>query len=344
MTTYPFAAPFEYVHVHISEREEPHFWPDSQWDPAGWEDCLWTGATELHRYAGGDVPATLAEAEALRDAAGVTPSGPGSNHDGLRRGMLARFGRTFRRGFGEAELLALGPGHAAVISGSLAHFPDGHSLRRWDKDYDAGHAWVLYRVDEQARWWLCDGLAPSWFSGQWITDAQAKQFMYDGSLFSYARLDEFKEVPMIPFIDARSREVDLRAGAKLYDDAGKVVRTLEARANNVIAPVISSHQRSVVCARVAGVDGLALVDRDDIILPVRLPPEVRRLIADAKAAGLAEGKASVVIPPDTTPFTAADLTAKAGALLEQARTKSVEAVGKAIDDVAATLTEVVPHG
>lgn len=301
--TVPFGD--SYDHVHISEREAAKYWPDGQFDPAGWEDCLWVGATELHRYAGGDVPALLAEAEALRDAAGVAPSGPGSNHDGLRRGMLARYGRTFRRDTGEAALLALGPGYAAVISGSLGNFPLGHALRRWDKNYVDGHAVTVYRIDESPRWWWCDGLAPTdGYSGQWVTDAQAKQFMYDGSTFSYAALGEFKEAPMIEFIDSRAREVDLKAGAVLIDEAGRPVKTLATQAT-VVAPVISDGTYTVVCASVGGKNVLVRAKRTDIVGDVRFTNEVEKLILEARLAGIA----SVIAPPDMSPFTDADIQA-----------------------------------
>jgi hypothetical protein len=283
--TYPFGS---YEHVHISEREGPHHWPDGQWDPAGWEDCLWTGGLELYRYAGGDAPPTLAEAEALRDAAGVTPTGKGSTHDGLRRGMLVRYGRSFRRGYGEAELVALGPGNAAAVSGSLGHFPKDHPLRRWDPDYVDGHLVVLYRVDRLARWWWCDGLAPAGYSGQWVTDAQARQFMYDGSLFSHARLGEFtaQEAEMIPFVDARSRNVDLAAGVVLYDSAHKPVRTLNV-AVTVVSPFIVDGTYRAAFASIDGLPQLVLIRKADAT-NVRVTNETAHLVEVGRLEGQRE--------------------------------------------------------
>lgn len=337
--TEPFAT-LEYVHVHLSERETAHRWPDGQWDLSGWEDCLFTSFVEVDRFAGGEEPASLTEAEALRAASGVSPQGPSSIAK-AQIGMESRYGHKFRLGAGEAALLALSPGEAAVVAGSLANFPLDHTLRRWDPTYDAGHGIPLYR---RADGWLwCDPLAPAYYHGQFVTDAQATTFMYNGSTFATARFNEFKEVPMLPFIDARAREVDLRAGAVLIDEDGRPVKTLTAQAT-VIAPYISDTTYSAVFASVGGRNVQVRAKRTDIVGAVRLPPEVRKLVAAARAAGVVEGKASVVVPPDTTPFTAADVTAKAGALLEQARSKSIEAVGKAHDEVAATLTEVVPHG
>jgi hypothetical protein len=293
--TYPFP---DYSHVHISEREAAKYWPDGQYDPAGWEDCLWVAGVELYRFAGGRAPALLAEAEALRNDAGVAPAGPGSNHDGLRRGMLVRYGRSFRRAIGETELLALGPGHAAVVSGSLGRFADGHTLRRWDTDYVGGHAVVLYRVDELPRWWWCDGLAPTdGYSGQWVSDDQARQFMYDGSLFSWARLGEFQEAEMIPFVDARSRNVDLAAGVVLYDLARRPVRTLTAPAIDVVSPFIVDSTYRAAFATVDGQAQLVLIRKADAT-NVRVTAETAHLVELGKLDGRREEWDRQAIGPD----------------------------------------------
>lgn len=134
-----------------------------------------------------------------------------------------------------------------------------------------------------------------------------------------------QEATMLPFIDARAREVDLRAGTVLYDESGKAVRTLTAPAT-VVAPFISSSTYTAVFARIDGRDVLARARSADVVGPRRLPNEVEALIAAAKEAGIAEGVASVVPPPDTSPYTPADLTAARGEGYAEARSKAIAAV------------------
>lgn len=90
-----------------------------------------------------------------------------------------------------------------------------------------------------------------------------------------------EEVPMLPFIDSRAREVDLRSGTVLYDETGKAVRTLVAPAT-VVSPFISDAQFSAVFATVEGKQVLVRAKRADIVGPVRLTDEVEGLISAAR--------------------------------------------------------------
>lgn len=168
-------------HVHVSEREVAHTWPDGQKDDSHWEDCLWTSLVEFLNDTYIDQPDTLARAEALRDASGEPPSG-GSNFDNVAA-AFAKLGTKITVtplafiGFWNA----LKPGTGAVATGNMGNFPAGHTLRRWDPPFAAGHAVYVARVDSQDRVWWCDPLAPKGtYNGQWVTKAQLAQFMTGG--------------------------------------------------------------------------------------------------------------------------------------------------------------------
>src|SRR3990167_1240723 len=79
-------------HIHVSERETGHYWPDGRWDDAKWEDCAWDVAVEWARATGHTkIPATHKEAEALRAASGED-TGSGSNVFQVRNALQRRYG------------------------------------------------------------------------------------------------------------------------------------------------------------------------------------------------------------------------------------------------------------
>lgn len=169
-------------HVHVSEREVAHRWPDGRWDDARWEDCLWVAAVEYAVACGHPVVATHAEAEALRAASGDSVTG-GSNLGDLTKGMQARYGWSGPKEWGfQAAWQALIPGTAAVATGSMGNFPAGHRLRRWDPDFASGHAVMVMRLDGSDQAWWCDGLAPAGtYQGEWVTRGELAQFMGSGT-------------------------------------------------------------------------------------------------------------------------------------------------------------------
>lgn len=186
----------EYVHVHVSEREGAHEWPDGQWDDRIWEDCLWTSAIEIVRFVGlTAIPATHYEAEALRDASGEPPLG-GSNHSDLSDGLLVRYGISLRQGLGFSALTVLSVGSGAVVNGSWSRFPLSHRLRRWD-DFAGGHSIAVFRLDTSARFWICDPLAPGDYDGEWASFSEVSTFMsgFDGR-FMYGRYNELRQENM----------------------------------------------------------------------------------------------------------------------------------------------------
>lgn len=157
-------------HVHVSERE-----PDGTW-----EDCTFDSGLEWYRLCHDrSKPATHAEAQAIRNAAGLPQTGGGTIAD-LRRGIKARYGKDIPTGITGWTTLwsALKPGTAAVVQGSMKAFGSTHRLSRWDKNFDGGHAVMCIRLDSTDRVWWCDPLAPTGtYKGEWVTKAELQKYV-----------------------------------------------------------------------------------------------------------------------------------------------------------------------
>lgn len=139
-------------HIHITERE----------GDGTWEDCTWCSGLEWYRLTyDKSKPATHAEAEALRAAAGKPPTG-GSNTEDLRRGIKARYGVSVVPEISGFSNLwnALLPGMAAMVQGSMKAFPPTHRLSKWDPSFDGGHAVCVMRISATELLW-CDPEAPT---------------------------------------------------------------------------------------------------------------------------------------------------------------------------------------
>jgi hypothetical protein len=165
-------------HIHVTEREGAHDWPDGRVDDAKWEDCLFASAVEWVRALGRDIPATHAEAEALRADSGLGPL-KGAFLSDLSRGLAKRYGLTMPYPLTGAPTLlrALEPGMAAVINGSMGAFPAGHRLRRWDPAFTGGHSVYLERTLDGSLLW-CDPLAPAGAAvPERVTEDDIKTFM-----------------------------------------------------------------------------------------------------------------------------------------------------------------------
>jgi hypothetical protein len=168
----------EFKHLHVSEREKAHFWPDGRHDDAAAEDCLWCSAIEVLRWGGLDIPATPAEAEAMRAASGEPPTGP-SNPDNLLAGAKKRYKIKLAKQNGNGLFWdRFTVGSAAIISGSLKAFPAGHTLRKHQPSSQGPHAVAVFRFDDQPRAWWCDPLA---FKASWpgipVSRDQVEAFM-----------------------------------------------------------------------------------------------------------------------------------------------------------------------
>lgn len=160
------------LHVHVTEREAD----------GTWEDCTWCSGLEWYRLAHDPSrPATHAEAQALRDASGMPPTG-GSGIGDFIRGVSARYhvALTERPVSGFTALWnALKPGTVALVQGSMGAFGSTDPLSRWDRNFNGGHAVFVARVDAQDHVWWCDPEAPTGvgYVGQWVTKAQLASFV-----------------------------------------------------------------------------------------------------------------------------------------------------------------------
>ncbi len=166
------------THVHISEREVAHTWPDGRHDDAHWEDCAWASAVMWARASGHpEIPATHAEAEALRAQAGAVPDGRGDSAK-VPLGLLRRYRIVvnFVRGWPALAVL-LKPGTVASVAGSMGVFPDGHPLRRWDPPFRGNHQVLVFRLDSAPRVWWDDPLAPDGYRGQWVSISDLAWFV-----------------------------------------------------------------------------------------------------------------------------------------------------------------------
>jgi hypothetical protein len=166
-------------HIHISERESAHYWPDGRYDDARWEDCAFDTAVEWARVThDSNIPATHVEAEALRAASGLGPSG-GATIDRVRAGLQARYGFAGTKAVGFAALwAALKPGTAACVQGSMGAFPLGHRLRRFLPSFAGIHQVTAFRLDATDRVWWCDPLAPAGtYNGEWVSKAELAAYV-----------------------------------------------------------------------------------------------------------------------------------------------------------------------
>lgn len=303
-------------HIHVSEREGPHEWPDGRPDDAAWEDCLWAVAVEWLRALGHDVPATHAEAEALRAASGEPPVG-GSNLDDLRRGVAARYrlGLPAVVNGSAAVARTFTPGTAAIVLGSLGVFPAGHRLRRWQPDFRGGHAIYVER-DRQGRWWWCDPLAPAGADvPDEVTEAEVAAFA-GSAVFGGVVYREEQE--MFPVVTRQPFPAPLRfvvpAGTTLrgYDPAQPGKASKEMR----FATASSAHASARVGVRWVGVDpasapvprgapflevadgafkGLLIVEALVKLDPLPDPcaDRIRQARAEGRAAALDEARAAL---------------------------------------------------
>ena len=223
------------THVHVSERETAHRWPDGRWDDSRWEDCAWAVAIEWLRLTYDPaIPATHPEAELLRAASGEPPLG-GSNTGDVLKGISNRYKLQAGPELGDAALvIALrNPGTAAIAGGKMGNFPAGHRLRRWDPPFTGGHSVLLVRLDDGTLWW-CDPLAPTGnYKGEQVTEAEAKTFIAGFAGTHLARpllLSEmFPVVTHNKFPDGQ-RKFHVKSGSTVrgYDPAqpGKIVKQL----------------------------------------------------------------------------------------------------------------------
>jgi hypothetical protein len=171
-----------FAHVHVSEREAAHQSPCG-FDDEKDEDCGWDTAIEFLRATGHpEIPATHAEAEALRCDAKEPVTGPSSVAD-IRRGIAARYAIAPppRLSGGHVIWNALQPGFAGLVGGSMGVFTPDSPFRRWDRPFGGGHYMTFFRLDATDRLWHCNPQAPLTFKeggqpkaydGEWMPKAK----------------------------------------------------------------------------------------------------------------------------------------------------------------------------
>jgi hypothetical protein len=165
-------------HVHVSERESAHHWPDGQFDDAAWEDCeMCAGVMQARLAHDLSIPYTHAEAERLRDDAGEDPIGGTSAQD-LNRGLGERYDYHPLLVAGWDELWEQPTPWVAAAQGTMGAFPSGHWLRRHQPGFHGPHSWLMARLKAEARVWIDDPLAPTGgYQGEYISSADARRFV-----------------------------------------------------------------------------------------------------------------------------------------------------------------------
>ena len=295
-------------HRHVTERE-----PDGSW-----EDCLPASAV-MHARAAHDrtIPATHAEAEALRVDAGLPPTG-GVTIEQIIPGLQRRYGWAGGRLVGSADLLdALRPGTSAIVSGRLAHFEGGHRLRRWQPTFSGGHSVWIARLRDGTLWWD-DPLGPATsYSGEAVTEAELRTFTRDWPgrhlVAPILEADMFAIVTRTPFPAPVAWRVAAGATVSGYDPGrpGSPVKSVRFDRPSMAHAI----------ARV-GVEWRGL-PREQWPVP-RGAPFLE--VVDGLFAGLLIVERSVTLDP--IPDAAALARGRA---LEEARSAAVDAVGRAID-------------
>lgn len=168
-------------HVHVSERESAHHWPDGRFDDAAWEDCqVCAGVMQARLAHDLDIPPLHREAEALRADEGEDPHG-GTGTDDLIRGFRVRYGFTAgQKVAGSSGLItALKPNMVAIVQGWMGAFGSDHRLRRWQRSFYQAHGTMVARfgpgIDDL--WWD-DPLAPTGgYQGEKITRDELRRFV-----------------------------------------------------------------------------------------------------------------------------------------------------------------------
>lgn len=168
-----------YKPLFVSEREGAHVHLNGASDDSRWEDCVFTSGLMMANAATlGKYPATLTEAENIRDAAGVIPTGPTTNNQ-LNLGLSRRYGWTGQRvGASWPTFLAAVPvGYGVAFAGSFAGFPYGHTLRRFLPNYTGGHEVFAIHEGNNVWWWM-DPLGPqTGYAGQAVSDYEIRTFL-----------------------------------------------------------------------------------------------------------------------------------------------------------------------
>lgn len=291
-------------HVHVSEREAAHIWPDGQHDDSAWEDCTFMSGVELVRLChDAGVPATHAEGEHLRDDAGKPPLG-GSNIGDLINGLKRRYGWLVgwvkAVGF-TAVWSALTPGKAAAVQGSMGAFAAGHRLRRFDPPFHGGHCVFVVRADSSDRVWWCDPLAPvGTYRGEWVSKSELKAFVsaFDGASLVASYVKEAALMAQAPVTSEVPVLIDVLPGSVLVElDGATVIKTLTGTYRSQVSPYAVGALRAWYATindklRVVLVKSSTLNARPYGITPAALAAAQTTSFANGRMEGVSVGQLS----------------------------------------------------
>lgn len=142
-------------------------------------DCAWcSGVMLANAMTGGKYPSTLAEAEAVEQAAGGPF--PGGSPSLVYQGMKTRYGLTPGLATSAAGLIAqVKPGVSGVASGLYGNLPTNY--RRWSP-YFTGHHETFWACETSGSVWWMDplGVAATGYSGEGMTIATLSAFLQGG--------------------------------------------------------------------------------------------------------------------------------------------------------------------
>lgn len=275
----------------VSEREDAHYWPNGAYDGPADEDCVFcSGLMQYLAHKPGAAPATLYEAERIRQAAGLGPSGP-ANSDALIDGTTKRYGwapTKIPSGFSVLWSAFAQPGVSATASGKLSNFPTGHRLRRFIPTWTGGHRVYVAKMDDEDRVWWMDPEGPkTGYSGEWVTKAELQTFVNGG--LSHTLATVATEDGVLTITDQTPKLVTTKDGAVYYDPASGATVTKAYSTQVRSSPYATAVGRCVVVHRSASnTDQLLAVKSSDAnvtIADVPAPPVPKPL-----AAGLYEVK------------------------------------------------------
>jgi hypothetical protein len=216
----------------VSEREGAHTWPDGRKDDAADEDCVFAaGLMQALAVMGRKAPATLAEAEAIRAAAGLGPLGP-SNSDNLIDGLRARYGWAPKKvaGFGAFDFDAfwaeLTPGKCATAGGfitNLENLDPPSRLARFLPGFDRGHRVYVQRESDadEVFWMDPEGRPVDSYGGDIATKSELRTFMRNGSGATIDRIGRLKEASMVAIVDTTPMQVQTRPEAQYFELTGE---------------------------------------------------------------------------------------------------------------------------
>jgi hypothetical protein len=154
------------------------------------EDCAPCSALMLVlAHWPGRAPATLAEAERLRAAAGYGPEG-GTSVEGIARGMTKRYGPRMTPRIAKyfsALWSLLKPGYGAFVIIKPDRFPLSHPFRIWNANYHGLHCVYVGRKGWRRRVWMIDPEGPRGgsYTGAWVSKSDlAKAFVGSAGVLS----------------------------------------------------------------------------------------------------------------------------------------------------------------